>query len=219
MRYQFFILSILMFSMFTLVTPCSNSLSGSWIKDFVRENGKSSYTLILSAPDEVSSSSNLTITTTITIDHMDKYKTFVFYSSIIITVETISGKQIRHNIQFGNYPVGEFPERLYPGSRWGPNNVTFNLSEEDFGIPSGGSEEAEIFVTVNIAEFIYQPFMAEQRPYSNYETFSLDAGSLKIVNEGGIPLSYFPYIIGIVVGTIIFVGLFMRDRLSKRTTV
>jgi hypothetical protein len=200
----------------TLITPSVSALSGSWTRDFAIASGKSSYTLLLESPDEVTSNSNWTITTTLRIDHMDTFKTFVFFSSMIITIETENGDQMKKDIQFGHFPIGEFPDRLYPGSRWGPNDITFDLSEEDIDIPFGGSTIAGIFITVNIAEFLYQPFRAEQLPETTYETFALNAGSVKLSDEGNLITEYFIYILGLAVGASIFLGLIIWTRLSQR---
>ncbi len=209
---------MIILSLIPLFTLPANALSGSWTKDFVTGVGKSTYTLTLDSPDEVSSSSNWTIIATLSIDHMDRFKTFVFFTSMFITVETDNGEQMKKTLQFGHYPIGEFPDRLYPGSRWGPHNVTFNLAEEDIGIPLGGSVDANIYVTVNIAEFLYQPFRAEQLPQTTYETYALNAGAVKITSEGSTLGRYLPYILGVVVSAIIFAGLFAWDRFTKRKT-
>jgi hypothetical protein len=147
---------------------------------------------------------------------MDRYKTFLFFSSIIMTIESENGQQVKRTLQFGHYPIGEFPDRIYPGGRWGPNNVTINLSEEDLGVTPGGSTNATIYVTVNVAEFLFQPFRAEQLPQTSYETFSLDGSSVQIMSGENSTPPFLPYVIGGLVAAVIFVGLIARGRLASK---
>jgi hypothetical protein len=215
------ILSIILSVLIILSTPIlfssdSQALTQSWTKDFVTESGKSKYTLTLNSPDEVSRNSNWTITTVLDINNLDKFKTFVFFSSIIMTVETENGEQMKDSIHFGNYPIGEFPDRIYPGGRWGPENITFNLNEADIEIPIQGSVDATIYIMVNVAEFLVQPFRAEQLPVTTYETFALSTGPVKIVGNGNVYSNYLPLIFGFLAAVVIFSGLIVWDRFSKR---
>jgi hypothetical protein len=218
MKFSFFmtVLFVMMISTPILLPSFSYALTQSWTKDFVTASGKSKYTLIINSPDEVSRNSNWTITTLLDINDMTNLKTFVFFSSIIMTIETENGEQIKKSINFGNYPVGEFPDRLYPGGRWGPENITFNLSEADIEFPLQGSVKATIYATVNIAEFIYQPFRPNQLPVTTYETFAISSEPVRIVGNGDTFSNYLPYIFGIIAAIIIFSGLFTWDKLNKR---
>lgn len=207
--------TIITLTLFTTVAPPARALSKSFTKDFVVSSGKSAYTFTLSSPDEVPNKSNWTITTTLVVDHMDRYKTFVFFSSIILTVETSNGKTLKKSLQFGHYPIGAFPDRLYPGGKWGPTNITINLAEEGLEAPFGGTLDADIYATVNIAEFLFQPFRPEQLPLTTYETFSVNVGSVKIVSGDSLP-SYLPYILGLMMSLTLFTGLVVRDRFIGR---
>ena len=207
--------TIITLTLFTTVAPPAHALSKSFTKDFVVSSGKSTYTFTLSSPDEMPNKSNWTITTTLVVDHMDRYKTFVFFSSIILTVETSNGKTLKKSLQFGHYPISEFPDRLYPGGKWGPTNTTINLAEEGLEAPFGGALDADIYATVNIAEFLFQPFRPEQLPLTTYETFSVNVGSVKIVSGDSLP-SYLPYILGLIMSVTIFTGLVVRDRFIGR---
>jgi len=207
---------ILVFSVVFANIPRANSLSQELFKEFNTASGKSSYIFSLDTDDQVSDNSNWTITASLVVDHMDKFKTFVFFSSVLLDIETSNGKILNRNIQFGHYPIGEYPARLYPGGKWGPNNITIDISKESLDIPSGGSVDAKIYVTLNLAEFIYQPFIVEQKPVTTYETFSFEAGSVRIINEGFPLQTLAPYLIGLAVGISILIGLIMRDRFSKK---
>src|SRR3972149_8882512 len=207
---------ILVLSVIFSNIPKANSLSQDVYKEYNTSSGKSSYIFSIATDDQVSDKSNWTITTSLIVDHMDKYKTFLFFSSILIDIETSNGKKLNKNIQFGHYPIGEYPTRLYQGGKWGPNNITINISKESLDIPSGGYVDAKIYVTVNLAEFIAQPFVVEQKPVTTYESFSIEVGSVRLTNEGFPIATLVPYVIGLAVGISILIGLIMRDRFSKR---
>ena len=206
---------ILLFSLLPIFTLPASGFSGKWTRSFDTYDGKSTYTLVLDSPDEVTRNTNLTITTSLLLDHMDKYKQYFFYSTIELTIETDTGSSIKRTISFGNYPIGEQPKRLYPGSRWGPNTFTIDLSNETINIPFGGAVDATIYARVNIAEFVNNPFLVEQLPSTTYESFSVTAGTFRIINESNFMSDYFPYIIGLTVGITIFIGLVLRNQRSS----
>ncbi len=200
--------------------PRASAYSQSWAKNFVESSGKSNYTLTVTSPDVVQSGSNWTLTTILNVNYMDRYKTFLFYSTITITVETPDGHQVVKSVAFGHYPIGEFPERIYPGGRWGPTNVTIDLSQEgkDLNPSLGGTNAAKMYITVSLAEFLFQPFRAEQLPQTTFQTFSMDGGTVQIVSEGGALSNLLPYLIGTVVAVVIFAGLIVSSRFTSRKT-
>ena len=206
---------ILLFSLLPVFTLPASGFSGKWTRSFDTYDGKSTYTLVLDSPDEVTRNTNLTITTSLLLDHMDKYKQYFFYSTIELTIETDTGSSIKRTISFGGYPIGEQPERLYPGSHWGPNTFTIDLSNETINIPFGGAVDATIYARVNIAEFVNNPFLVEQLPSTTYESFSVTAGTFRIMDESNFMSDYFPYIIGLTVGITIFIGLVLRNQRSS----
>ena len=206
---------ILLFSLLPVFTLPASGFSGKWTRSFDTYDGKSTYTLVLDSPDEVTRNTNLTITTSLLLDHMDKYKQYFFYSTIELTIETDTGSSIKRTISFGGYPIGEQPERLYPGSHWGPNTFTIDLSNETINIPFGGAVDATIYARVNIAEFVNNPFLVDQLPSTTYESFSVTAGTFRIMDESNFMSDYFPYIIGLTVGITIFIGLVLRNQRSS----
>ena len=214
LKHQYTILYfiILLLSTYSVITPSANGFADTWTKTYETVKGTSTYTLVLETPDEISNNSNWTITTSVLIDHMDTHKQYIFFSTVEITAETASGESIKKTISFGRYPIGEFPERIYPGGRWGPNTITFDLSNETLNVPFGGAAEVTIYATVNIAEFINNPFLAEQLPTTSFETFSITAGTVRIISDSNLLTDYLPYILGAVVSITIFTGLVLRDR-------
>ena len=206
---------ILLFSLLPIFTLPASGFSDKWTRSFDTYDGKSTYTLVLDSPDEVTRNSNLTITTSLLLDNMDKYKQYFFYSTIELTIETDTGSSIKRTISFGGYPIGEQPERLYPGSHWGPNTFTIDLSNETINIPFGGAVDATIYARVNIAEFVNNPFLVDQLPSTTYESFSVTAGTFRIMDESNFMSDYFPYIIGLTVGITIFIGLVFRNQRSS----
>jgi len=211
-----FCFTIVVISLLMQPIPSADALSKKWTKSYSYAIGKSTYTLLLESPDVVSSNSNWTITVSLINEYMDKLKDFLFYATIELTVETSNGKVMKKSIQFGHYPISEFPDRLYPGGRWGPNEITFNLADEDLGLMFGQSIDASIYVTVNLAEFIKQPFRREQLPYTTYEHFSVNAGTVKIVNTENPFIDYIPYILGVAVGLSVFAAPLLHERFSSR---
>ncbi|MCL4436405.1 MAG: hypothetical protein M1503_02600 [Thaumarchaeota archaeon] len=210
---------IILSSLMVPSLPQAAAYSKSWTKDFVESSGKSNYTLTLNSPDVVQSSSNWTLTTTLNIDYMDRYKTFLFYSTIGITVETPDGHQVKKSVAFGHYPIGQFPDRIYPGGRWGPTNITIDLSQEgkDLNPSPGGTNEMKIYVTVSLAEFLFQPFRAEQLPQTTFQTFSMDAGTVRIVSQGGgAESNLLPYMLGVAVAVVVFAGLIVSPRFTNK---
>ncbi len=210
--------SILLISLLSTMIFPIYGLTGSWTKTYTTTDGKSTYTLVLDSQDEIKSNSNLTLISTLNIDDMDTNKQFIYYLTMEITIETNTGGTIHRTISFGHFPIGEFPDRIYPGGRWGPNIVTIDLSNETLNIPFGGSVEATIYIKLSIAEFIHNPFLIEQLPTTTFESFQFTAGTIKIINESNILTDYISYILGATVGIIIFSGLIIRDiRKNKKT--
>ena len=216
-HFTIFFLLLLLLSTYSIITPSANGFAKTWERTFDTNNGESTYTLVFETPDEVSSNSNWTITTTLLNAHMDELKQYIFFSTMKITAETDTGTSIQKTISFGHYPIGEFPERIYPGGRWGPNTISIDLSNETLNIPLGGAVDITIYATVNIGEFIYSTFLAEQIPTTTFETFSVEVGSIKIVSDSNFLTNYFSYILGAAVGITIFTGLVLRDRRTIRS--
>ena len=206
----------LIFSLFLLNTPFAYALSNKWTQDFETNDGKSTYSLILNSPDTVYSNSNWTVTTYLSVDYMDKLRTFVFYVSEHVTIETKDGKSFTKSIDFGHSTLDQFPERLYPGAIWGPTNFTFDILKENLQLPSSGSMDANIYVTLDISEYITTPRMADPIPVSTSENFSVNTGTVKIISEGNTLFTYIPYVIGLVVAVIIFVGLLISNRFYRK---
>lgn len=202
---------LLIVSLLSIIIIPVNGFSGTWSKTYTTINGESTYTFVLNSPDDIESNSNLTLISSLYVDNMDTNKQFVFYLTMEVTIETNNGDSIKKHISFGHYPIGEFPQRIYPGGRWGPNTMNIDLSNETLNIPFGGSTVATIYVKLNIAEFVVNPFVIEQRPTTTYETFQFTAGTINIISESNIITDYLPYILGATVSIMIFAGLIIRD--------
>lgn len=202
---------LLIVSLLSIIIIPVNGFSGTWSKTYTTINGESTYTFVLNSPDDIESNSNLTLISSLYVDNMDTNKQFVFYLTMEVTIETNNGDSIKKHISFGHYPIGEFPQRIYPGGRWGPNTMNIDLSNETLNIPFGGYTVATIYVKLNIAEFVVNPFVIEQRPTTTYETFQFTAGTINIISESNIITDYLPYILGATVSIMIFAGLIIRD--------
>jgi len=203
---------ILLLSTYSVMIPSVTGFADTWTKTYEDAKGTSTYTFVLETPDEISNNSNWTITTSLLVDHMDTHKQYIFFSTIEITAETSSGESMKKTVSFGRYPIGEFPQRIYTGGRWGPNIITFDLSNENLTVPFGGAAEVTIYATVSIAEFIHNPFIAEQMPTTKFETFSITVGTVRIISDSNLLFDYLPYILGAIVSVTVFIGLVLRDR-------
>jgi|TARA_B100001971_G_scaffold207089_1_gene226782 hypothetical protein len=203
---------MLLLSTYSIMIPSVTGFADTWTKTYETAKGTSTYTLVLETPDEVSNNSNWTITTSLLVDHMDTHKQYIFFSTIEITAETASGESMKKIISFGTFPIGEFPQRIYTGGRWGPNTITFDLSNGNLTVPFAGSTEVTLYVTVTMAEFIHNPFIAEQLPTTTFESFSIVAGTVRIMSDSDFLTDYLSYILGAVVSITIFIGLVLRDR-------
>lgn len=198
-------------SLISIIIIPVNGFSGTWSKTYSTVNGESKYTFALNFPDDVESNSNLTLISSLNVDDMDTNKQFVFYLTMEITIETNTGDSIKRTTSFGHYPIGEFPQRIYPGGRWGPNTLNIDLSNETLNVPFGGSVEGTIYVKLSIAEFIVNPFIIEQKPTTTFENFQFTAGTFNIISDSNLITDYLSYILGAVVGIMIFSGLIIRD--------
>ncbi|MFC1753653.1 hypothetical protein ACFL96_09720 [Thermoproteota archaeon] len=216
MRHKFTTIYLILLILSTNIVPV-NGFIGTWTKTYVTSDGNSSYTFVLESQEDVKSNSNWTLISSLNIDDMDLHKQFVFYITMEITIETDTGTSIKRTISYGHYPIGAFPDRIYPGGRWGPNTIHIDLSNEILNIPFGGSTDATIYVKLNIAEFVNNPFLIEQLPTTTFETFQFTAGSIKIISDSNIITDYLSYILGAIVGIMVFTGLVIRDiRINKQ---
>ena len=180
-------LYLIVILLFLIMLPTSsvNALSGKWNKSFKKPMpvGTSEYTLILESPDEVSSNADWNIQTSLTVEHMDGQKVYLWYSAIMVTIETENGELLKKTAKYGHYPLDESPSRLFPGGQWGPETITFHLAEEHLNIPAGGTVEATIYLTIDIAEYLQVMPEHEHehehndtqlsQPSGEFETYSL----------------------------------------------
>ena len=203
--------------MFIPLTQPAYALSSMKTRTFTNPTGTSMYTLLVDSPDEVLSDSNWTITVSLILNSLTKLKLYMYYSAIIVTVELPSGKTLERVSQFGVHPITDYPDRLYPGGKWGPTDITFELAKEDLEITSSGSIDTMIFLKVDISENLYV-LSPEAPPASTYETFRVTIGQVKIINSApNIITGYLPFIIGGVTSMAVLIALLLYNRLNQRS--
>jgi hypothetical protein len=105
--------------------------------------GNTSYTISYSYPSTVQVGTNMNLTFNVRVNSLTgliEYTT-TYSLSIVVSVGT--------NELTGNITAPNGSPFLYPGSNWGPNNVTIPLTAANTGLAKGQSANASVSVVLN----------------------------------------------------------------------
>ena len=109
--------------------------------------GNTSYSVKCSYPSTAEVGSNLTISVTL---HVNSLTGLVEYiTNYGLVAQVFIGSQVLEGSVFG----AENATFLYPGSSWGPNNITIPLTADNTGLAKGDSANATLGITLRDSVF------------------------------------------------------------------
>jgi len=165
-----------------LLTPIQNvsaaveTTSGTTHMSNTLEYGYSAYSVDYSYPSTAQVGTNLTVSVTLHVNSLTGLVEYLYDYKLAANVYIGP----RHLLN-GSITGGVTPLFLYPGSTWGPNNVTIPLTADNTGLAKGASANATVSITLadtvyvggrDIALYLTEPPLQGQ------------AGSLLIQNIG-----------------------------------
>jgi hypothetical protein len=174
-------------------------ISGSFQLSFQNLNGASQYTIFYSYPKTVDWGSNLTITTTVTVNELNGAQLYLINYGLTTTVYASNGRASVEQLLGGGQ--GETIGYLYAGAHWGPVNITVPVNEDNFGNISGQSMNASISVQF-IGDVQYGASIFAS-PYTAYQSGSGNIGNVSIVNVGTQTRTYLYVLIGVSLAIVI----------------
>jgi hypothetical protein len=168
--------------------------------------GNTSYSVKYSYPSTAEVGSNLTITVTL---HVNSLSGLVEYiTNYGLVAEVFIGSQALQ----GSFSGTQNSTFLYPGSSWGPNNITIPLTASNTGLAKGDSANATLSISLQDNVFYGQ----QLNVYTTEPAMQGVAGSLLIQNgatstststtTSSTGQTYLPYAVLVVVGAIMMVG-------------
>src|SRR5271169_4530523 len=175
--------------------------------------GTTSYSVKYSYPSTIDVGSNLTISVTL---HVNAFSGLVEYvTDYKLAAEVFIGGEALQ----GSVAGSQNASFLYPGSSWGPNNVTIPLTAADTGLATGKSANATLCVTLpdsvyyggqQLNVYVTEPAMQGeagglliQNPVTSTSTSSTVSGGAQ---------TFLPYVILLVAGAAMMVGAALWPR-------
>jgi hypothetical protein len=146
-------------------------------------NGNTAYSVQYSYPSTADVGTNLNVTLTLHVDSLTGLVDYLYVYRLVVNV-FIGTDVLNGSVSSGSgVGAGDLigSDRLYAGSNWGPNSVTFPLTADNTGLAKGASTNATVIITL------------EDSVYEGYDTsepsMQGSAGSLLIQNPAGTPNS------------------------------
>jgi hypothetical protein len=106
------------------------------------EYGTTAYSVAYSFPSTVAVGTNLTIALTLNVDSLTGLVEYIIHPQLNAKVF------IGANVLTSIVSLSNSSRTLYPGSSWGPNNVTIPLTAQSTGLAVGASDNATVSVTL-----------------------------------------------------------------------
>lgn len=137
------------------------------------DEGVTSYNVYYSYPSVAQVGTNLTIDLSL---HLNQFEGQVEYiNGYSLKAQLFVGQDVLTQSVYG--PPGF--NYLFPGATWGPENMTFALTEADTGVALGTSVNATLAVTLEDTVFYGVP----ENGYESEPPMEAQAGSLIIENQ------------------------------------
>jgi len=175
--------------------------------------GNTSYSVKYSYPSTAEVGSNLTITVTL---HVNSLTGLVEYiTNYGLVAEVFIGSQVLQ----GSFSSTQNSTFLYPGSSWGPYNITIPLTANNTGLAKGNSANATLSVTLQDNVFYAAP---QLNVYVTEPAMQGVAGGLLIQNPvtstststttSSTGQTYLPYLVLVAAGAVMMVGAALWPR-------
>ena len=156
----------------TEATASPSVISGTYNVTLTNYAGTSQYTVEYSYPSTVNLGQNLTVTFTVIVNELTSLKLYLFDWGMQSILNSPDGQPINYE-----QSVAILGDWLYPGSHWGPINITIPISSANFSISEGSTYQTSVSLYW-IADVQYD------YPYSwhYYENQQTVVGNLTITN-------------------------------------
>lgn len=181
--------------------------------------GTTSYSVTCSFPSVAEVGTNLTITFTL---HVNSFSGLVEYAT---NYRVLAGVFVGSQNLQGLVSGTQNSSFLYPGSTWGPYNITIPLTANNTGLARGQSANATVSITLQ--DSVY--YGGQLALYTTEPAMQGVAGSLVVENGVAISSStstpsstgqdYVPYAILVAAGAVMMVGAALWPQSPRSTPV
>jgi hypothetical protein len=215
------LLALIFLAPITSVSADTQITSGTAQVSNALEYGNTVYSIEWSYPSTAQVGTNLTIAVTLHVISLNGLVEYVAQYGLYVYVYIgthVLNNSVSAGVQAGSISAG-VPMFLYPGATWGPNDVTFPLTENNTGIAKGQSTNAT--VTIRLGDTVWVGGQA-LAIYLTEPPMQTAAGGLVIQNQvasaststtgQGTTQNYLPYVL-LVSGAvlILLVGILTRE--------
>jgi hypothetical protein len=100
------------------------------------------YSIYYSVPSEAQTGSNLNVTVMLVVNTLTGLKGFVQDYSLTALLAFPNGRVVGNSVNVS----GIAHQRLYPGGRWGPLNISISVTEQKTGMTAGQTMLANVTV-------------------------------------------------------------------------
>jgi hypothetical protein len=182
------------------VSAESSVKSGSVNYAVPNPEGLSSYTIQYSYPSNVTEGSYLNVTLSLYVDSLTGLKLYLIEYAVTVTIYSPTGGSVTRT-------VNSTSPYLYPGSHWGPIQVSLPIDKATFNLPSEKSVIANVSLALGTEVWWDQPYN-----FHYPESGSQNAGTVLIIGyEGPVP-NYFGFGVTVLLGAAAtVVGLYLWD--------
>jgi hypothetical protein len=141
--------------------------------------GNTSYSIDYSYPSKAEVGKNLTVTIVLRVDSLTGLAEYLVNYKVVVNVFLGTQHLLSGFIQGGSVLGGANSTILYPGGRWGPNNITIPLTAENTGVSKGQSANGTLSITLQDNVWYGRPLNL----YFNEPATQGQAGSIVIENQ------------------------------------
>jgi hypothetical protein len=190
------------------------------------EYGTTSYTISYSYPSTVQVGTNMNMTLTMRVNSLTGLVEYTTTYSLLVIVFIGSNQVV------GNVTAPNGSPFLYPGSDWGPNNVTIPITAANTGLTAGQTGNASVSIILNdyifyggaVTYYSTEPpmtggggtFIVQDAVQTSSSASSSSAGSSTSTSStGGSPANgtqnYLPYVL-LGAGAVLLIGAIVLPR-------
>lgn len=196
----------------------STVVSGSFVVTNRNPNGTSMYTVDYRYPSAVTVGANLTVTVTLEVNELSGLKLYLDNYSAYVTLFDASGhflatKGLAANV-YTTVSALTQTRYLYPGSHWGPVNVTVPVLASATGLAPGQSELGNLSIAIFTSVWYDHPVSTHY-----VETGNKEVGTLNLTRPQSVAVpAPFPTLVVLgVIGAVAVVAVVALVLLRRKT--
>jgi len=170
-------------------------------------HGNNYFTLQYHYSENVKTGSDLVMALTLFVNNITGQESYIINYELVVTVYVDLTHVVEASVGSTTGLGNTSGRPLYPGSHWGPLNVTLPISESNSGVSAGQSRNASIGVALNYEVWLELPYN-----YDLTEGTQASAGSVIVQGPSSTTVNYLGY--ALVVGGIAVVAaalILLRD--------